>query len=305
MGSGIAQNTKDGRAAGSTGRQDSRDAQGLRSKGDDVDEKVDGVLVERPRIERKDFHFSDNVAGEQYRNIIFVRLVAVRRHFQRVDFRYSTFDASYIRNCTFDSCDFTGCRFTASNFSGTGFSGCIFDYAIFEKTDIDSDILQTGCPSHENLAMRFARSLRLNFQQIGDVDAVNRAIKVELDATKVHLKKAWQGRTSYHRMKYRGWTRVGYFFRWLNFRVFEVIWGNGESLLRLSVSFLVFLGLIAVAEMAKGASIASALVDAPQVFFALGNPSSFSATSMAAILATRLVFFSMFTSTLIKKLSRR
>jgi hypothetical protein len=263
------------------------------------------VLVERPRVEKKDFHFSNNVTGGQYKNIVFVRLVAVRRHFQRVDFRYSTFDASYIRNCTFDSCDFTGCRFTNCNFSGTGFSGCTFDYAIFERTDIDGDILQTGCPSHENLAMRFARSLRLNFQHIGDVDAVNRAIKLELDSTETHLRKAWQAQTSYHRKKYRGWTRAGYFFRWLHFRVFEIVWGNGESLLRLSVSFLVFLGLIAVAEIFKGASPGSALIDAPQVFFAVGNPLNFGGSAMTAILATRLIFFSMFTSTLIKRLSRR
>jgi hypothetical protein len=72
-----------------------------------------------------------------------------------------------------------------TQFSGAKFSGCKFDYATFEKTLIDARVLDTECPGLENLKMRFARSLRTNFQQLGDADAVNKAMRVELSATEI------------------------------------------------------------------------------------------------------------------------
>jgi uncharacterized protein YjbI with pentapeptide repeats len=95
-----------------------------------------------------------------------------------VDFRYSTFDACYLRNCVVDDCTFVGCRFVNTNLHGSSVLGCEFDYATFEKTDIDHDVLASGCPATENLKMRLARSLRINYQQLGDPDAVNKAIAV-------------------------------------------------------------------------------------------------------------------------------
>lgn len=270
-----------------------------------MEEEVRPLLKAGPKSERKDLQFTGDVSGDAYTNTIFIRLTAVKRRFVSVDFKYCTFDTCYLRNCTFDSCDFTGCRFVGSNLSGSSFSGCNFEYATFERTDIDSDILRLGCPSRENLAMRFSRSLRLNFQQMGDVDAVNRAIRVELDATRVHLEKAWKAKSSYHSKKYKGWVRVKYFFRWFRFRIFEIIWGNGESVLRLSVSLAVVMILVAAAEVFAGATVGSALADSPQVFLGVANPMNFPGWTMALIVLVRLVFFGMFTSTLIKRLSRR
>jgi hypothetical protein len=270
-----------------------------------VEEETKPLLAAGPKSERKDLQFTGDVIGGDYKNTIFIRLTAVKRRFNNVDFRFCTFDACYIRSCEFDSCKFTGCRFVGTNFSGTSFVGCNFDYAIFERTDIDGDILDTGRPSHENLAMRFSRSLRLNFQQMGDVDAVNRAIRVELDATRVHLYRAWKGNSAYHQKKYKGLVRVKYYFRWLRFRTFEIIWGNGESVLRLSISLVVVMLLLAVVEVAAGADVGKGLIDAPQVFLGVANPMQFPGWSMALIVVIRLVFFGMFTSTLIKRLSRR
>jgi uncharacterized protein YjbI with pentapeptide repeats len=89
----------------------------------------------------------------------------------------------------FDSCDFTGCRFTASNFYTSTFSDCKFEYAVFERTLIESDILDTECPGPDNLKLKFARTLRMNYQQLGDAKSANKAISVELQATKQHLSK--------------------------------------------------------------------------------------------------------------------
>ena len=67
--------------------------------------------------------------------------------------------------------------------------GCKFDYSQFSYTQVEPEILDTGCPGQENLQQRFARTLRINFQQIGDAATANSAIKVELEATRVHLYK--------------------------------------------------------------------------------------------------------------------
>jgi hypothetical protein len=74
----------------------------------------------------------------------------------------------------------------------------------FERTFVDNDILNTGCPGFENLKMRFARTLRMNYQQLGDAKSANKAITVELQASEVYLHKAWQSNESYYRKKYGG-----------------------------------------------------------------------------------------------------
>ena len=85
-------------------------------------------------------------------------------------FKYTIFDTCYFRNCVFDSCDFTGCRFSGTNLIGATFDGCKFDYVIFERTQVDNDSLHAGCPGWENLALRFASTLRTNYQGLGDLE---------------------------------------------------------------------------------------------------------------------------------------
>ncbi|URX62041.1 pentapeptide repeat-containing protein [Luteibacter anthropi] len=278
---------------------------GGRAKGGKLMEKdKEQMLGVGPKSEIKDRQFVQDVTRSEFKNKIFIRLTAVEKRFEKVDFKYCTFDACYLRKCTFDSCDFTGCRFVGTSFSGSNFSGCKFDYAVFERTDIDGDILVDGRPSEENLAMRFSRSLRLNFQQMGDVESANRAIRVELDATGVHLSKAWKANTGYHKRKYGG-QRLKYFLKWVRFRFLELLWGHGESVSRLCISLLVVILIIALSEFLLGAPPITALTDAPQVLLGIANPMKFPGLVMALIVVIRLVFFSLFTSTLIKRLSRR
>ena len=127
-----------------------------------------------------------------YSNKIYQRVVAKEVEFEKIDFKYTVFDNCYFRKCNFSKCDFTGCKFVGSNFRGAVFSGCKFDYATFEKTIIDDSLLDNNCPSYENLKLYFARSLRTNFQSLGDAEGANKAIKLELVATEIHLKKAWK-----------------------------------------------------------------------------------------------------------------
>ncbi len=161
-------------------------------------------LVKSERHVCIDMRFRSDISSANFSNFLFQRLIAKERKFVCIDFRYTIFDSCYFRNCVFDSCDFTGCRFVGSNLHGSCFVGCKFDYVNFERTLIDDDILETSCPSLENLKMRFARTLRMNYQQIGDVKSANKAKRVELEATQLHFFKAWRSRESYYRKKFVG-----------------------------------------------------------------------------------------------------
>ena len=112
--------------------------------------------------------FDTDVSKINYSNKLFLRVVAKGKRFENVDFKYTIFDSTYFRDCVFDSCDFTGCRFVGVNFYGSKFTGCKFDYANFERTIIEGDVLDNCCPGWDNLKLKFARTLRVNFQQLGN-----------------------------------------------------------------------------------------------------------------------------------------
>jgi len=247
----------------------------------------------------------------RFSNHQFQRLVASRKKFTDCDFKYSEFDAAYLRNCIFDSCDFTGSKFTNANLRGSKFVGCKFDYTLFSHTLVDPEILDTGCPGQENLQQAFARTLRINFHQIGDAVAANKAIKIELEATRVHLYKAWRSRESYYRKKYTGLQRAEKFIEWFGFVGLDWFWGNGENAFKLLRSLAIFVILIAVGDIyflrdsSLLSSYTSALLQAPEVLLGLTRPQGFSGLALVGIASIRYVMIACFVSILIKRLSRR
>ena len=269
------------------------------------------MMIDNNRVHLIDKRCDADLADVVYANHLFLRLVAKGRRFTKVDFKYSIFDACYLRNCIFDSCDFTGCRFVSTNLHGAAFSGCKFDYATFEKTLLDSGVLDTECPGHENLKMKFARALRVNYQQLGDAVGANKAMNVELQATEVHLRKAWQSNESYYRKKYDGLKRMKSFLEWLQFKGLDFIWGNGESpwkLARATLLILIFLAVIEVSVFRQNPSlhdVARALIEAPQIFLGTLTPTQYPHSYLTIILCVRLVAFGFFMSIIIKRLNRR
>jgi len=269
------------------------------------------ILTNSGKIEFKDQKFSADVSAVEFLNHLFVRLVAKDRRFTSVNFRYSTFDACYLRKCVFEDCDFTGCRFVGTNLSGSAFAGCKFDYATFERTDIDDQVLSDECPGNENLKLRFARSLRVNYQQLGDVDAVNHAIAVELEATCVHLKKSWRSNESYYRRKYSGKRRVLQWARWVRFKVLDWIWGNGENVWKLLRAALLVVAAVGVVQAVifsdpkDGHRYWAAAIEAPTVFLGVDAPGNYPKLYLTAIVFARLVLFGFFMAIIIKRLNRR
>lgn len=260
-----------------------------------------------------DLYVSKKVENEpgDYAFKVYVRLNAKKQTFQKVSFQHCVFDACYFYNCFFDSCDFTGCRFIGCNLHQSAFSGCKFEYTNFERCQIDDDILGREAPREENLRMRFARSLRMNFQQIGDAKAVNKAISLELEATSTYLKKSWSSRETYYRDKYPGWKKVPQFFMWLEFRTLDAIWGNGESTLKLLRAIVAIHLLIAVYDtwrFGNGWDLKDYVVSlaaSPGVFFGIATPHQYPIWFSAVIAATRLIGLAFLTAILVKRFGRR
>lgn len=269
------------------------------------------TLVSSNREHLVDQRFDTDVSNTEYSNKLFLRVVAKGRRFEKVDFKYTIFDTTYLRDCVFDSCDFTGCRFVGVNFYGAKFTGCKFDYATFERTIIESDVLDHCCPGWDNLKLKFARTLRVNFQQLGDSRSANKAIKVELAATEIYLKKSWQSNESYYRKKYHGWKRIGKFFEWLNFKILDFVWGNGENTYKLTRSMILLLigmtlfDVLNFQDPVKVTSYSNTILKMPEVFLGVTSPKNYPSWYLAIIFFTRLVAMGFFMSIIIKRFNRR
>ena len=258
-----------------------------------------------------DYYVHADVTDQAFKYKVFTRLTARKIIFKNVSFEHSVFDACYMRSCVFDSCNFTGCRFIGSNFHQSSFPDSRFEYAIFERCQFDSDILTAWNPREENLKMRFARSLRMNFQQVGDAKAVNEAITLELEATSRHLLDSWFSETEFHRKKYPGFLHVRQFVAWVEFWVLHFIWGNGESIPRLLRTMVIVTLVIALydASALKGSATITeyweSLKVAPAIFLgAIARP--FHSTAAASIIvAIRLIALSLLTALLVKRFGRR
>lgn len=267
-------------------------------------------LVPHVRAVETDKEWVSNLSGDVVEDHVLQRVGAKEIHFTDVSFKYSIFDGCYMRSCVFVGCDFTGCRFVGSNFYGSTFSDCKFDYAMFERTIIDSDVLESSAPRWENLRQRFARTLRTNYQSLGDSDAVNRAILLELAATRVHLKKAWRSPDPYYRKKYAGVARVAAYFSWLRFLLGHYIWGNGESASRLVITSVALISLVAIFDTVSTRDTrlvenwVAAFVDAPQVFLGTTQP-SYPGPILALIALSRYVILGLFVSVLVRRYGRR
>lgn len=261
-----------------------------------------------------DLFVSQHVKNEpqQFAFKVYIRLNAMKQtRFQNVSFQHSIFESAYFNRCVFSSCDFTGCRFIGCNFHQSAFSGCRFDYATFERCQIDDDILDREAPGEENLKMRFARTLRMNFQQTGDAKAVNKAILLELEATATYLKKSWLSSETYYREKYPGWKKVRQFIKWMEFCMLDFIWGNGESTLKLMRTMVLVHAAIAIYDTAAFHDVWSlrdylgSLVRSPGVFLGSAVPAGYPIWISSSIVAVRLIGVAFLTAILVKRFGRR
>lgn len=269
------------------------------------------MLTKNNKAISTDERFDADEYDSKFSNYIFVRLAAKGRVFRNVNFRYTTFDACYLRDAKFDSCDFTGCRFVSTNLHGAKFSGCNFEYATFERTIIDSSILDTEYPKQDNLRARFARTMRMNFQQLGDAAAVNKAMRIELEATGTHLRKSILSSEEYYRNKYRGILWFRSVFEFSLFVIGDFVWGNGESLRRLLRCALIILASMTAFDIFNfgdprligGYWIA--FMRSFEIFMGVPAPSEYPKPYVAMVTLVRLIAIGFLLSIIIKKFNRR
>lgn len=272
--------------------------------------KLHESFPDSSRVCVEDKKIVENIKNEKLENILFSRLVSKEVLFDTVSFKYSIFDGAYLRRCEFKSCDFTGCRFINANLKDATFVGCKFDYATFDKTFLELEVLNSSQPSYENLKLFFARSLRTNFQSIGNPDGVNCAIALELEAAEIHLRKCSFSGESYYRENYTGLDRGLAFLGFLKFKLMDWLWGNGESAWKLLrtvgvvILMMTLYSTITTSEWRVGA-IGKSLGYMLQVFFGAERPAAFSSAAISLVSVARLILFSFFMSIIIKRFNRR
>lgn len=297
-----------------------------------VNEKEGGLnLTPSNRVEKKDMMFFSSVKkfiekkqyyildGNKFENHLFIRAIAKNIIFQNVDFSKTYFENSYLRDCRFIRCNFEGAKFSGCNLMGSYFDDCNFDYVTFEKTFVDDEIFECA-PKKDNLKYKFARSLKLNYASIGDYIKASKAVTIELEATKSHLKDSWLSGEEWYKLKYGGIKRrFEQFWKWFKVSVLDFVWGNGESLWRLvRFNFIIFAILTLFHIVKRSVSDAFEIIEVfiikiPSNYFGIkiiGTDQKdyfgyYPAWLSLLLVITRLICFGLLMSIIIKKYNRR
>lgn len=266
------------------------------------------ALKEHKKPKIQDQEFDDDEIDVSYSQTNFERVYAVGKTFTNVNFSQANFIDCYFRKCRFVRCNFTGATFKSSYLVGSNFPECTFKYTTFSTTHLDDKFLDKYLPSEENLARDLVRTLRVNFSQIGNYDGVNKAAKLEVKLTGVHLYKAAYSNESYYRAKdkHSGLSRIGSILSHAKWKLLDLIWGNGESITKVVISSILFILLVSFliykpCEIDFSNALSSTLYQFWGVKPNIELPKYYS----MALTAGRLVFFSLFISILIKKLAKR
>ncbi len=163
-------------------------------------------------------------------------------------------------------------------------------------------------------------SLKLNYASIGDYMRASKAVTIELEATKSHLKDSWLSGEEWYKLKYGGFKRrLEQFGKWFRVSVLDFVWGNGESLKRLIRFNLIIFALLTVYHVIeKKENIAPKILD---IFFIKIPANYFDVEILDSngdnyfgyyppwlslvLVVTRLICFGLLMSIIIKKYNRR
>ena len=259
----------------------------------------------KPIIEDKEF--SSDVRDQDLSQHVLRRVFAVEKTFVRVSFKQSEIAECYFRNCRFIQCDFTGTSIGRSNFRGSQYEECKFQYSTWEHTQLDEEFLDNCLPSEENLARDLVRSLRVNFGHIGNYTAVNKAASIEVMLTGQHLFHAAYSKQSYYRSKYKGWVRALHAIRHIRWKALDLLWGNGESIVRVLLTgvFTVILWGSYHAWSNPQLSWSQSLLAIASAFWGGSEGTSLPSHQLTLLTMVRFVLVGLFMAILVKRLARR
>ncbi|WP_435139086.1 hypothetical protein [Formosa sp. A9] len=168
---------------------------------------------------------------------------------------------------------------------------------------------------------KFSRSLKLNYASVGDYIKASKAVTIELEATKSHLKDSWLSGDQYYKTKYGGPKRtVEQFWKWFKVSLLDFVWGNGESLWRLVRFNLIIFSLLTLYDIFKKSVSQLNVLEIFEVFL-IKVPSNYFGIIIKQgdqnyfeyypnwlsllLVITRLVCFGLLMSIIIKKYNRR
>lgn len=260
----------------------------------------------KEKIEEKEF--SEDVTGEDYSRKDFSKVFAVGKTFTDVNFSQSNLSSCYFRNCRFIRCNFMGTVFKDCYLKGANFPESSLKYTTFNSSQLDDAILDNSLPLEENLARDFVRTLRVNFSQVGNYEAVNKAASIEVKLTGIHLRKAAYSKEAYYRgkEKYTGLGRVKAVFDHAQWTFLDLLWGNGESLFRIFMSSIVFVIFMSfILSVSSCNTFSDTIVSVFYDFWGVNSDLSVVKPYLVFLTIVRLLFFSLFVSVLVKRLSKR
>jgi len=266
------------------------------------------TLIDHKKEKIEDKEFSEDVTGEDYSRKDISRVFAVGKRFKDVDFSQSNLSSCYFRNCRFIKCDFTGAAFKDCYLKGASFPESSLKYTTFSSSQLDDAILDNSLPSEENLARDFVRALRVNFSQVGNYEAVNKAASIEVKLTGIHLHKAAYSREAYYRgkEKYTGIGRAKAVFDHAQWKFLDLLWGNGESLFKIFMSSLAFVILMSfIMFMSSSNTFSDATISVFYNFWGVKSDLNIAKPYLVFLTVIRLLFFSLFVSVLVKRLAKR
>jgi len=149
--------------------------------------------------------------------------------------------------------------------------------------------------------------LRVNFSQIGNYEAVNKAASIEVSLTGQHLYNAAYSRQSYYRAKYKGWARLVHAINHARWKALDLLWGNGESIVRVAFSGLAVIVVTALFMMRDHSQplFLTAFWGAFTSFWGIQGGTPLPDTYIVVLTVIRFILFGLFMAILVKRLSRR
>lgn len=264
-------------------------------------------LINHAKSVIEDKEFPSDVRNQDFSQQVFKRVFAVGKTFIGTSFKQSEISDCYFRNCRFIKCDFTGANIRRSNFHGSQYEECKFQYSTWEHTQIDDEFLDNCLPSEENLARDLVRSLRVNFGQIGNYVAVNKAASIEVTLTGEHLYHAAYSRKSYYRSKYKGWARAVHAVRHAQWKALDLLWGNGESIVRVFITGLTIIILWSIFLIWNNPQLSwsQSFFVVVHSFWGIDSNPTLPSYQLTLLTAIRFILFGLFMAILVKRLARR
>lgn len=254
---------------------------------------------------------------EPFKNSVYTRVFVVGENIiiKNISFEHSYFIDCKLRKVKFENCSFVNCFFNNCDFSRSSFINCDFRYSNFRNTIVDVDIFNSS-PREHNLLLKFSTSLRINYRELGQKNNEDIATQYEIKANKAHLYDSWKSNEPYYRKKYQGLERLEKFVEWIYFKLNDLIWGNGESLIRLilsSVFLVTSLSIIATISMESNFSLNQIVRNIIySLYYFIGSVDNKDINVIFEnsyiqhmIVIFRTIFFGLLISILIRKYSRR